>query len=215
MTQPVQTHVKICGLTRAEDIEAAISAGASYLGFIVEAASPRRLSVTDAARLSRPAKSAAQTVAVTVDADDDLIGDIAAIMQPDYIQLHGNETPERAAKVAKLSGAKIIKAVKIRNKADFKQAETFSGIVDFILYDAAPPVGSTVQGGHGAAFDWTMITGNPMPKIWALAGGINPDNAASAVATGAVILDVSSGVEKAAGIKDAAKIKALMKAVSP
>lgn len=206
--------VKICGLTRAQDIEAAIMHGASYLGFIVEAASPRQLSVTEAARLSRPAKGLAKTVAVTVNADDDLIRAIGAQMQPDYIQLHGSETPQRAADIRKLSGAGIIKAVKIRFKADFQDAELFSGIADFVLYDSAPPSGSAVQGGHGTAFDWTMIAANPMPKIWALAGGLKPQNARGTAAIGAAILDVSSGLESAPGVKDAAKIKAFMKAVS-
>ena len=205
--------VKICGLTRPQDIEAAIGAGASYLGFIVEAASPRKLTVREAAALSRPAKGISKTVAVTVNADDDLIRNIAKVMQPDFIQLHGDEDLHRAAQIRKLSGASIIKAIKIRAREDFKIAETFSGITDFVLYDAPPPRGSAVQGGHGTAFDWSVLKSAPLPKLWALAGGITPGNAPDAAATGAPILDVSSGVEASPGVKDAAKIEALLKAM--
>ena len=207
-------QVKICGLTRPQDVQAAIGAGASYLGFIVEAASPRKLTVARAAALARPAKGIAKTVAVTVNADDNLIRDIAKVMQPDFIQLHGDEDMLRAAHIRKLSGAGIIKAVKIRAREDFKRAETFAGIADFVLYDAPPPQGSEVQGGHGHSFDWSVLKSAPLPKLWALAGGITPSNASDAVATGAPILDVSSGVEHSPGIKDAAKITALMKAIN-
>lgn len=210
----MMTKVKICGLTRPEDVETAILYGADYLGFIVEAKSSRRLSVMRAAALSRPAKSSAQTVAVVVNPDDALITAITAQMKPDYIQLHGDESVGRVAEIARLSKTAIIKAIAVATDEDMKEAEHYAGVADFLLYDAKPPKGETVRGGHGLSFDWNILTTSPLPKIWALAGGLTPDNAAEAVRrTKAPILDVSSGVEASAGLKDALKIQAFMKAV--
>jgi len=170
---PMTTRVKICGLTRPGDVSAAIDAGAAFLGFIVECPSKRRLSVAEAARLA-PSRLSAARVAVTVNPSDDLIARIMAEMKPDYIQLHGDETP----------------------------------------YDAKPPKGESVRGGHGIAIDWNIIARAPTPKIFAVAGGLTPDNVAHAMtATRAPILDVSSGVEASAGVKDTLKITAFMKAV--
>jgi len=178
----MKPRVKICGLTRPEDVEAAILHGAAYLGFIVEAKSSRRLSVAEAAKLSLPAKASAKTVAVTVNPDDALLRSIAEDMQPD---------------------------------SHMKAAEQYAGVADFILYDAKPPKGEVVRGGHGLSFDWSILTDAPLPKTWALAGGLTPENAAEAVRrTKAPILDVSSGLEASPGIKDAAKIQAFMDAVS-
>ena len=211
MTSP---HVKICGLTRPQDVEIAIGQGADFLGFIVEANSARKLSVAQAAKLSLPAKSSVQTVAVTVNADDALIETITRHVQPDYIQLHGDESAERAADIARRYNIKIIKAVPVESASDIMTAETYADICDFILYDAKPPKGETVRGGHGVSFDWTLLSASPRPKLWALAGGLTPETAREAVTrTNAPILDVSSGVEASPGIKDAAKIKAFMKAV--
>ena len=211
----METQVKICGLTRAEDIEAAILYGASYLGFIVEAKSSRRLSVAQAATLSLPAKSSARTVAVTVNPDDALIEAIAAQMQPDYIQLHGDESVERVAEIARTSKIGIIKAVAVATAEDMKAAEHYAGVADFILYDAKPPKDTKVRGGHGLSFDWNILSQAPLPKIWALAGGLTPENAGEAIRrTNAPILDVSSGVESAAGIKDRLKIEAFMDAIN-
>ena len=210
----MDSRVKICGLTRPEDVETVILYGATYLGFIVEAKSPRRLSVAQAAKLSLPAKDSTKTVAVTVNADDALINAIAAQMQPDYIQLHGDESVGRVAEIAQLSKTGIIKAIAVTTPADMKTAEHYAGVADFILYDAKPPKGEPVRGGHGLSFDWNILTTSPLPKIWALAGGLTPDNAAEAIArTNAPILDVSSGVEASAGVKDRLKIKAFMDAI--
>ena len=210
----MNTHVKICGLRRPEDVEAAIRYGASFLGFIVEAKSARRLSVVQAARLSLPAKSSAKTVAVTVNANDELIEAIITQMQPDYIQLHGDESVDRVAEIARNFTVKTIKAIAVSTPAEMVTAEKYAGVADFILYDAKPPKGETIRGGHGLSFDWNILTTSPLPKTWALAGGLTPENGAEALRrTNAPILDVSSGVERSAGLKDAAKIKAFMEAV--
>ena len=206
--------VKICGLTRPEDIETAILHGASYLGFIVEAKSSRRLSVAEAAALSMPAKASAKTVAVTVNADDAVIEAIAAQMQPDYIQFHGDESVDRVADIARRYKIKTMKAIPVSTPADMIAAEHYAGVADFMLYDAKSPKNEEARGGHGLSFDWNILTASPLPKTWALAGGLTPDNAAEALArTNAPILDVSSGLEASPGIKDTLKIQAFMKAV--
>lgn len=212
----MNARVKICGLTRPEDVESAIENGAAFLGFIVECPSKRRLSVAQAAALA-PSDIPIPRVAVTVNPDDALLDLILSEMQPDYIQLHGDESPARAAKIAKR--VKVIKAVGIASDADMKMAETYAGIADFILYDAKPPPQlneehEVVRGGHGIAIDWNIIANAPTPKIFAVAGGLTPENVAIAAAvTRAPIVDVSSGVEASAGVKDAAKISAFMDAV--
>ena len=200
--------VKICGLMRAEDVAAAIAAGASYLGFIVEAASKRRLTVKQAARIARPAKGIIPYVAVTVNASDALLARIMDHMQPDYIQCHGDESPDRVAEIARKFKVKTIKAAAISSQEDMQLAESYAGAADFILYDAKPPRGSKVRGGHGLSFDWSLLNKAPLPKIWALAGGLTLDNIDMAIAScRAPILDVSSGVEVRAGHKDHHKIQ--------
>lgn len=209
----MQTKVKICGLTRAEDVAHAVESGAAFLGFIVECPSKRRLSVAEAAALA-PATLSALRVAVTVNPDDDFLTRLMAEMSPDYIQLHGDETPARVADIAKRFSVKTIKAVGVNHDDDMKAAETYAGVADFILYDAKPPKGESVRGGHGVAIDWSLIARAPTPKTFAVAGGLNPNNVAQAVtATRAPIVDVSSGAELSPGLKDASKITAFMEAV--
>lgn len=199
---------------RPEDVEAAVKYGADYLGFIVEAASKRRLSVADAAILAGPVTDIIARVAVTVNADDDLLKQIMAEMKPDYIQCHGDETPERTAEIARKFSVKVIKACAVADDEDMKTAGTYSGVADLILFDAKPPARSDVRGGHGIKIDWEIIRRAPLPKRFMLAGGLTPDNIAQAIlATRAPIVDVSSGVEAAPGVKDAAKIKAFLDVV--
>jgi phosphoribosylanthranilate isomerase len=208
------THVKICGLTRAEDVNAAIEAGASYLGFIVEAPSKRKVSVTQAAKISAPASGIISRVAVTVNPDDALLTRIMAEMAPDYIQCHGDESAARVAEIARTYNVKTIKACGIASDEDMKTAEYYSGVCDFILYDAKPPQNDPIRGGHGTLINWGLIRNAPTPKVFALAGGLNPQNVGRiARDVNAPIVDVSSGVESKAGIKDANKIHAFMEAV--
>lgn len=206
--------VKICGLTRAADVRSAINAEADFLGFIIEANSPRRLSVAEAKALFEPSKGLVKRVAVTVNADDALLDQIANELEPDYVQFHGDETVDRLAQISKRYDFGLIKAVPIVTDEDMKTAGEYAGIVDFVLYDAKPPKGSQVRGGHGIKLDWDIIARAPTPKTFALAGGLNPDTAREAISrTKAPILDVSSGVESAPGVKDVSKIQAFMKAV--
>ena len=207
-------EVKICGLTRAEDVQSAINAGAVFLGFIIEANSPRRVRVTKAEHLFTPTKGLVKRVAVTVNADDALLDRIAEKLAPDFVQFHGDETVDRLAQISKRYDFGLIKAVPIVTDEDMKTAGEYAGVVDFVLYDAKPPKGSQVRGGHGIKLDWDIIARAPTSKIFALAGGLNPDTAREAISrTKAPILDVSSGVESAPGVKDVSKIQAFMKAV--
>lgn len=207
-------QVKICGLTREVDIEVAIRYGASMLGFIVEAESPRRLTVARAAKLSKPAKSCTKTVAVTVNPTEKLAAHIGREMAPDYIQIHGRDvSPDMAREIRAQSGAGIIRAIAVRSVADIDAVQTWESVADLILLDAAPPVGSTQQGGHGKAFDWNLARGIQSEIPLMLAGGLNPDNAITARQTGFQIFDISSGLESGHGVKDPAKIKVFMKAI--
>lgn len=210
----MKTDVKICGLTRPDDVVLAIKHGAAFLGFIVEAASRRRLSASEAAKISAPAKGITPRVAVTVNAGDYLLERIMAEMSPEFIQCHGDESPARVAEIGRLFKVGTIKAVGIACESDMKSSEEYVGVCDFILYDAKPPKGSDVRGGHGLSIDWGLIGRSPRPKTFALAGGLHSGNVTQAISqTRAPIVDVSSGVESAAGIKDAGKISAFMKAV--
>ncbi len=214
MAQPMTIQAKICGLMRPEDVETAVRYGADYLGFIVEAASPRRLTTAQAAALAGPVKGIVPRAAVTVNADDDMLSAIMSQMTPDYIQCHGDETPERIAEITRKFSVKIIKACAVACDDDMKRASEFSGAADLILFDAKPPKGSDVRGGHGIKIDWDIITRAPMPRRFMLAGGLTPENIRAAInAVRAPIVDVSSGVETSPGVKDAAKIKAFMDAV--
>lgn len=206
-------RVKICGLTRTQDVEIAMREGASYLGFIIEAASKRRLTVPDAAQISAVSNGRIQRVAVTVNASDELLTTLMAEMAPEFIQCHGDEPPARVAEIARKFKVGTIKALGIASDSDMKSSEEYVGACDFILYDAKPPKGSAVQGGHGISIDWDIIARAPLPKTFALAGGLHSGNVAQAIArTRAPIVDVSSGVEASAGIKDASKIHAFMEA---
>jgi phosphoribosylanthranilate isomerase len=206
--------VKICGLTRAEDVQSAISAGADFLGFIIQANSPRRVSIEEAKPLFMPSKGLAKRVAVTVNPNDELLDNISQELDPDFVQFHGDETVDRLAQISKRYDFGLIKAVPIVSDEDMKTAGEYAGIVDFVLFDAKPPKGSQVRGGHGMKIDWDIIARAPTPKVFALAGGLTPDTAREAITrTKAPILDVSSGIESAPGVKDTSKIQAFMKAV--
>jgi phosphoribosylanthranilate isomerase len=205
------SKVKICGLTCKKDVDAAIKYGASYLGFIVNAESSRKLSVTEASIIALPASKFCETVAVVVNPTNILIEKIIREMRPSYIQLHGDESIDRVADIKNNFKIKLIKAISIDNKKDFITAEQYNGLVDIMLYDSKPPSDSPQRGGHGLLFDWSMISEVPLPKIWALAGGLNISNVEDAInLTKAPILDVSSGLELMAGLKDHNKIKAFM-----
>ena len=210
------TGVKICGLTTVETLDAALDGGAAFVGAVVFARSPRNIAPAGAATLFARARGRARVVAVVVDPDDALLTEIAATLKPDLIQLHGHETPARAEQVRALTGAGIIKALPIRTHEDFAPAADWEPFVDHLMFDAMPIEGSMLPGGVGARFDWSLLADRAFRAPWFLAGGLNPGNAAQAATiSGAPLLDVSSGVESAPGVKDAALIAAFLKAVQP
>ena len=207
------TFAKICGLTTPETLEAALYGGAAFVGAVVFPPSPRHIEPLHAATLFERARGKARIVAVTVDADDALLTELALILKPDLIQLHGAETPERAVEARRLTGADIIKALPIRSIEDFDGVEAWAPVVDYLMFDAKPPKGSVLPGGVGASFDWSLLAGRRFDRPWFLAGGLNPDNLAEAAEiTGAKLADVSSGVESAPGVKDPGRIAAFLQA---
>lgn len=209
------TRAKICGLTTAETLDAALDHGAAFVGAVMFARSPRNLSPEDARPLFERAHGRAGIVAVTVDADDDLLSRIGAHLRPDFVQLHGRETVARAHEVRRLTGAGIIKVLSVRTSDDLDAAAGWKDHADHLMFDAKPPEGAVLPGGVGASFDWSMLAGRSFRKPWFLAGGLNPANAAEAARiSGAPLLDVSSGVESAPGVKDAALIADFLKAVA-
>lgn len=207
-------QAKICGLSTPETLDAALDGGAAYVGLVSFPKSPRHLSLQAMAALADRARGRAKVVVVTVDADDALLTDIGRVVRPDLIQLHGQETSHRAEAVRRLTGAGIIKALPVSGPDDFAAVGDWETAADHLLFDARPPAGSALPGGVGAVFDWSLMAGRRFARPWFLAGGLTPENAAEAMRiTGAPLLDVSSGVESAPGVKDAARIVAFLQAV--
>lgn len=209
----METRVKICGLREAAHVEAAARAGASYVGFVFFARSPRHLQVADAAALALAVPAGVAKVALTVNAPDAELDAITAAVPLDMLQLHGTESPERVAEVKARYGLPVMKAVGVADRADLAMLDLYQGVADQILVDAKPPKGGALPGGNGLAFDWTLLLGRVWRRPWMLAGGLTPQNVALAVrSTNARQVDVSSGVEMAPGIKDSGLIAAFVAA---
>jgi phosphoribosylanthranilate isomerase len=207
-------QAKICGLSTPEAVQAALDGGASYLGFVFFAPSPRNVDPEAAGRLAAPARGRARTVAVTVDPDDALLDRIMGTLAPDLIQLHGRETPARAAAIRARTGVQVLKALPVAEASDLDAAGAFAGAADQLMFDAKAPPGAALPGGNGEAFDWSLMKGRRFDRPWFLSGGLDPWNvAAAAAASGAPLVDVSSGVERGAGYKDPALISAFLEAV--
>jgi phosphoribosylanthranilate isomerase len=204
---------KICGLKSEEAVAAALAGGAAYLGFVFFAPSPRNIDPQTAGRLARPARGKARIVAVTVDPDDELLDRLMARLGPDLIQLHGSESPARAAEIGRRTGAGLIKAFPVSEVSDLEAARAYEAVVEHLMFDARPPKDSDLPGGVGAAFDWTLMSERRFARPWFLAGGLDPWNVAEALqASGAPLVDVSSGVERGAGLKDPALITSFLDA---
>ena len=206
--------IKICGLSTVEAVEAVIGGGATHAGFIFFAKSPRHISVSLAAQLSNRAKAGGlKTVAVTVDAGDAELAEIVEIMRPDIIQLHGHETPERAAEIKARYNLPVMKALAMSEAADLEKLTPFMGIADRFLLDAKPPKGAVLPGGNAVSFDWTLLKQLDSKVDYLLAGGLDASNVKDAIAIANLPgLDISSGVESAPGLKDIGKIAAFLKA---
>jgi phosphoribosylanthranilate isomerase len=207
------TKVKICGLKSETALEAALAGGADYVGLVFFAESPRNVSPALAKALADKARGRARIVALTVDPDDTLIDTIAREVAPDLIQLHGEETPDRVAAIRRRSGTPVMKAIKVESAQDARQAFDYRGVADLVLFDARAPEESTRPGGNGAPFDWRLLLGVKDEVAFMLSGGLTPDNVADAIrATGAPIVDVSSGVERSPGEKDPELIRRFLRA---
>ena len=199
-------ETKICGVTTPEALDAAIAGGARYVGFVVCPKSPRHLSRDKLAALAERARGRVETVVVTVDADDELLTGVAAYAQPDWIQLHGRESPGQVSQERQFARLGIIKAIGIARAEDLAPVAGFEPVADMLLFDAKPPSGG-LPGGNALAFDWAILAGRRFGRPWLLSGGLTPENVAEAItASGAALVDVSSGVEAAPGLKDRGKI---------
>ena len=198
--------IKFCGLSRADDITAAARAGARYVGFVHFQKSPRHVSIADMAALGVTVPAGIAKVALTVNADDALLDAMLAAVPLDMLQLHGSESPDRVAEVKARYGLPVMKAVGLADADDLAAIDLYAPVADQLLIDAKPPKDADLPGGNGLAFDWRLLAGRKYwTKPWMLAGGLTPDNVAEAVRlTGARQVDVSSGVETAPGVKDAA-----------
>jgi phosphoribosylanthranilate isomerase len=204
--------IKICGLSTPEAIEAAVAARADYAGFVFYPPSPRNLSPRDAAPLAARAEGRIGRVGLFVDAADDVIADALSAARLDALQLHGRETPERAAQIGARFGLPVWKALAVACGDDVDRAAAYAGAVDMVLFDAKTPKG-TLPGGMGLSFDWSLVAHWKGPVAWGLAGGLTPANVAEAAReTGAPLVDTSSGVESAPGVKDADMIHAFCRA---
>jgi len=210
---PRDIRVKICGLTEARDVAAAVAAGAAYVGFVFFEKSPRHVGVGAARALAIDVPPGVAKVALTVNADDAALDALCGSVPLDMLQLHGDESPARVAEIKARHGLPVMKAIGIAGAADLAQIDRYAGVADQLLIDAKPPPGATRPGGNALAFDWGLIAGRDWPLPWLLAGGLTPGNVDEAVQrTGARQLDVSSGVEAAPGRKDPALIRAFIDA---
>ncbi len=206
----MMAKVKICGLSTPETMQAALDNGADMVGLVFFSKSPRNVSLAQAAALADQARGHAQVVALVVDADAALLKNIARDVRPDFVQAHGNETPQRIAEIQALTNTPIIKAIKVETAHDVTSAQAYREVAALILFDAKAPKG-LLPGGNGLSFDWTLLKN--IAGQFMLSGGLTPDNVAQAIKlTQAPIVDVSSGVETSPGVKSAELIAKFIKA---
>ena len=209
-------EAKICGINDATAMRTVVAAGASFVGLVFYPPSPRAVGPEEAAELAALVPDGVTKVGLFVDPDDDLIDTVLAAAPLDMLQLHGSETPERCAGLRERTKLPVMKAIKVADAGDIETAKDYLGSVDWLMFDAKAPdtMKGALPGGNALSFDWTLLSGRTWPVPWMLAGGINPDNVVSAVrASGASVVDVSSGVESEPGRKDSAKIEAFLNAV--
>lgn len=205
-----QTLIKICGLTTPDAVDAAAEAGATHIGLVHFEPSPRHLSLGDAAKLRARVPEGVKVVLLTVDMEPRLTAEALQEVQPDVLQLHGKETPEWLSLIKAKSAIEVWKAIGVKNRAALEKAGRFKDAAHRLLYDAS---GGALPGGNGLLLDWRLLMNYRHVMPWGLAGGLNPDNVADAIRyTGAELVDASSGVESAPGVKDTAKIRAFCKA---
>jgi len=205
--------VKICGLSTRETLDAALGAGADMVGFVFFPASPRHLPLAGARELASAVRGRAKKVALTVDADDLSLADVMAAVKPDMLQLHGRESTARVKQIRQRFAVDVMKAVAVSTAADLVAIEGYKRVCDRILFDARPPTGASRPGGLGAAFDWQLLKNLDIGLPFMVSGGLSAHNVEEALrVTGAGGVDVSSGVERAPGVKDPDMIERFIRA---
>ena len=205
------TRVKVCGITRSEDAELAVELGAWAIGFILWPRSPRAADPAVAAGISQALRRRVERVGVFVNATLDEIAHAADALTLSHVQLHGDEGPAFCSEVARRTGAKVIKAVRVADAADFQDLERYH--TDFHLLDTAA---RGMRGGTGETWDWALAARRRRTVPVILSGGLNADNVAAGIAAiGPYAVDVASGVEASPGIKDPEKLAAFFAAAAP
>ncbi len=218
----VALEVKICGINSRAALDQAAKGGARYVGFVFYARSPRHVTPAQAGAFARATPKGIVRVGLMVDADDEFIASALAEAPLEMLQLHGAETPARAAAIKARFGVSVMKAIKLAEHGDLEHARAYFGHVDRLLFDAKAPatMAGALPGGNALAFDWTIlrharVLAEPGAPAWMLSGGLTPENLAEAArVTGACAVDVSSGVEDAPGHKSPARIAAFLAAAA-
>jgi phosphoribosylanthranilate isomerase len=206
--------VKICGLKTSQALDAALEFGADLVGFVFFPPSPRHLGLEAARALGERVDGRAGKVALTVDATDETLLDVVNALKPDMLQLHGKETPGRVVQVRTRFGLPVMKAIPVAERADLSPIRVYAQVADRLIFDARAPKEATRPGGLGTPVDWTLLAGNAPGVPVMLSGGLDAGNVAQAIAiTRAPGVDVSSGVEREPGVKDAGKIRDFIRAV--
>ncbi len=205
-------QVKICGISEPGTLRAAVEGGARWIGLVFYPPSPRDVAPPMAAELARMIPTAVRTVGLFVDPEDDFLEAVISQVPFDMLQLHGKETPQRVAAVKAAFNIPVMKAIKVGGPEDLERAAEHAQACDRLLFDAKPPAKvAALPGGNGIAFDWTLLSGRSWSKPWMLSGGLNSTNVADAVrTTGALAVDVSSGVEDRPGHKDPELIRTFL-----
>ncbi|MDQ4420898.1 phosphoribosylanthranilate isomerase [Sphingobium sp. DEHP117] len=206
--------IKICGLSTPETLDAALKAGASHVGFVHFSKSPRHVEAERLAQIAARVPDHVMKVGVVVNPDDALVDQLIQAGRLDALQLHGHEPPQRLAAIrSRFPALKLWKAIPVKTASDIASAASYAQLADLILFDAKTPDHADLPGGMGLRFDWNLLSGYRAPGPWGLSGGLDPANVAEAIRiTRAPLVDVSSGVESAPGIKDVDKIAAFCKA---
>ncbi|WP_305095748.1 phosphoribosylanthranilate isomerase [Croceibacterium aestuarii] len=204
------TEIKICGLSTPETLDAAIAAGATHVGLVHYEPSPRHVSLEDAVKLRRRVPPSVKVVLLLVNMEAQPTALALEAVRPDVIQFHGSETPEWLALIKNNTSLEVWKAWGVRNAESLANALKYKDSVHKMLYDAPA---QKLPGGTGTAIDWSIMEGFRHQIPWGLAGGLSPTNVAEAVArTGAPLVDASSGLESAPGVKDVDLIAEFCKA---
>ncbi|EAU42321.1 N-(5'-phosphoribosyl)anthranilate isomerase [Fulvimarina pelagi HTCC2506] len=208
MNRMTELDIKICGLSTRETVDVSIARGASHIGFVSFEKSPRHVEIEQMAELARHVDGRAKTVVVTVDPEDGEIDRLVTEVAPDWLQLHGRESPERVLAIKSATGLSVMKALPVADVDDLDRIAPYLGIADRILLDSKRPKGSNLPGGNGVSFDWRLLAALDRTVPFMLSGGLDADNVEDAVRIARPSgLDISSGVESAPGIKDVGRLQ--------